>query len=161
MKRSDGAAAILPPRRERPLWLHTCGLVALIFGFLGIPVCILLNISASLAVALGAHALLGVSACVACLLKYGSLNRWTRLSIEGSSYNVAPAWILLAGALFILSGSCVAVFGQGGDGPNAMNRTEILYFGSIFILLGLGIGLVAGGELHRRASRDHRSFSKR
>ncbi len=129
-------------------------MITLIFAFLGVPVLVLLNISASVSLALSVHALLGFAACAACIKKYGSADRWARLSIEGTRIEIHTTWILLFGLLFTLAGSYLAAFGRGGDAPNAMNRTEIIYFGSIFILLGLGIGLVAIGRLPKRGSNN-------
>jgi hypothetical protein len=78
----------------------------------------------------------------------GGLAAWYRRTVP--AHETSPWMTLFAGLGFLVGGLYFAVLGEPGNGPNPMDRVQIIIFSSAFILMGSGmlcLGLI--GPDHR------------
>lgn len=136
-----------------PAPLQVLGLISVIAGFLGVPVLVLLNASQNLPLTLAVHAVVTVLVIGGCIWKCGSFQAWVNYTRQGAVYNVHSGWIALIGAFFSAVGVYIILDGKPATGPNAMAPREIVYTGSIFVLIGMGIAAMAAQKLRQTEKR--------
>ena len=123
--------------------MHAIGLTCLLAGFSGILAFGVLGASRSLPIALVTHGSLVALALVLWIKKTGSIALWWRQRIK-ADYFVHPSVVTAIGIFFGFGGVALIVFGNPSEGPDAMNRPAIVYFGILFLFLGIGVSSIAG-----------------
>jgi hypothetical protein len=107
--------------------------------------------------ALTVHAALIVFAIAFWIKKAGSLSAWRSQRVE-AAYSVHPSVVTAMGLIFGLGGVAIMLLGTPATGSDAMDRAAILYFGTLFLLVGAGISIIAGADwIGSKAKQPHKS----
>jgi hypothetical protein len=113
------------------------GASLVIFGLLGVPVLALMGVGTSTLVG----TLIWAASCLSVVCfgvrKHKGIRNWLNDPIEMAV--TAPSILLLCvGLIFASAGAGIIVWGTPYSGPNAMSREQIIFFGSMFFLMGVG-----------------------
>ena len=140
--------------------MQNIGLTLVLTGFLGIPLFALTRVGPSIWVWIAVWLALGMIVTSLLVWKQGGIRNWFNAPVEGQM--VSPTTVLLAGLVFATAGAYVIAFQKPGNEPNAMTQGQIVWFGSVFVLLGLGVVLLSrepkrpSRRENRRAGRNER-----
>jgi hypothetical protein len=119
--------------------MHILGFYLMIAGFIGMLGIGVLKVTRSMALVLALHLLVVLAIFTLGVKRAGSLKAWRTQRLP-ASYGVHPAFVVLAGLVFVCGGLCIMIFATPED-PNEMTRYEILYAGSPFLLVGAGVAV--------------------
>jgi hypothetical protein len=105
-------------------------------GLLGIPIFALIGLGLPIGLGVALWAAVGVTLVCAGVWKHKGLSTWLRQPLDGADQ---PLLVGCAGLIFAAAGTAIIAVGAPSNGPEAMNRQEIVFFGSIFLLTGIGL----------------------
>lgn len=125
--------------------MHLLGLLTATGGFLGIIAFGVLGVTRSLPAALVTHGILFLIFVAFSIQRSGGVTEWRNLKVK-AHYSVHHSIIILLGLAFVIGGICIATLVEPGGEPNAMTRSEQIYFGAIFAFIGGGLIPMAAAD---------------
>ncbi len=121
----------------------------LITGFLGVPILVLSAAGVADHVCAWLWMTSGILIFALSIWKQGGPRRWLQGPLDGATIAAGPL-VPLVGLIFAAAGMGIIIFGEPAKGPRAMSRGQIEFFGTVFVLLGVGLMLLSTARRRHR-----------
>jgi hypothetical protein len=125
--------------------MQQIGAALILVGLMGVPVLGLMGAGVSTMSCVLLWAALGFGVFWFEVWKHRGIRPWLAAPIA-TEFTVPPVVMLCVGLIFAAAGLGILLFGKPSNGPKAMNREQMILFGSIFLLIGVGVSLLSNAR---------------